>query len=220
MPSYARKNFPQSLDFRTNRSIIIHMIMGRPKNFDETRALEAAMTQFWRDGYHDTSLQSLLKATGLSKSSLYQTFGCKQDLFIRCFEHYQRTMVNDLTNVLNKASSPRQFIQDFLHSIIAEATPDNHQRKGCLIVKSAHELSQKDPLIASAVSASTDRIAAIFTRAIELGKTSGDISSRTPTDTLVGYLMTNICGLRTMVMAGVDGRTLEPIIELMMEVIE
>ena len=57
------------------------MTTGRPRQFNEEQALEAAMEQFWAVGYEATSLQDLLRVMKLSKSSLYQTFGSKHDLF-------------------------------------------------------------------------------------------------------------------------------------------
>jgi AcrR family transcriptional regulator len=195
------------------------MNMGRPKAFDEARALNAAMAVFWQEGYNAASLQSLLKATGLSKSSLYLTFGSKQDLFIRSFDQYKRNMVTELERKLAKAPSTSQFIEDFLLTVIKEATPDNRQRKGCMIINSAHELSQKDTMMANAVSDGTDRIAAVFAHAIEQGKASGELTGTESTDALTGYLMTGICGLRTMVMAGADAATLKPVIQLIMKTI-
>ena len=63
--------------------------MGRPKTFDETAALDQAMQVFWAKGYAPTSLTDLLAATGLSKSSLYETFGSKHDLFLKALERYR-----------------------------------------------------------------------------------------------------------------------------------
>ena len=44
--------------------------MAGKKQFDVEVALDAAMVQFWRDGYADTSLDDLTNATGLNRSSL------------------------------------------------------------------------------------------------------------------------------------------------------
>ena len=49
--------------------------VGRPREFDEERALEAAMDEFWKKGYESTSLNDLCCCTGLHKGSLYQAFG-------------------------------------------------------------------------------------------------------------------------------------------------
>ena len=45
------------------------MERGRPRNFDESQALDAALDVFWRNGYQGASLSGLTMAMGLSKPS-------------------------------------------------------------------------------------------------------------------------------------------------------
>jgi len=62
--------------------------MGRPKNFSREEVLEKAMPVFWKQGFADTSLQDLERATGVNKSGLYSEFRDKEDLFVACLRHY------------------------------------------------------------------------------------------------------------------------------------
>lgn len=56
--------------------------MAGKKQFDMDTALDAAMIQFWRVGYADTSLDDLSRATGLNRSSIYSSLGDKDTLFL------------------------------------------------------------------------------------------------------------------------------------------
>ena len=192
------------------------MTYGRPREFDIDRALEAATQQFWAVGYEATSLQDLLKSMGLSKSSLYQTFGNKHELFVRCLDHYQQSMVDKLNVQLNSSDSVKQFIANFLEGVIAEAK-NSSGRKGCLLVNTANELSQRDTDIAKAVTDGTGNVAKLFQQAIELGKQKKEISVDTLTEHLVSYLMTAISGLRTMIKAGAETSTLKPVTDLIIK---
>lgn len=181
------------------------MTSGRPREFDIDRALEAATQQFWTVGYEATSLQDLLKTMCLSKSSLYQTFGNKHDLFVSCLAHYQQTMVDELNTQLDNSISPKQFLSDFLEGVISEAKAKGI-RKGCFLVNTANELCQRDAGVAKAVSCGTRNLAEVFHRAIEQGKNQKEINTNMSTESLVDYLMTSVSGLRTMIKAGANRR--------------
>src|ERR1700759_659012 len=69
--------------------------MARPREFDEAQALAAAREQFWRDGYAATSVNDLVAATGLSKSSLYGAVEDKHALFVKVYDDYCHEAVDD-----------------------------------------------------------------------------------------------------------------------------
>ena len=46
------------------------------------------MNVFWSRGYHATALPDLLRATKLSRGSLYAAFGDKHSLFLRALDRY------------------------------------------------------------------------------------------------------------------------------------
>ncbi|MEK8070049.1 TetR/AcrR family transcriptional regulator [Rhodococcoides navarretei] len=56
--------------------------MGRTRSFDEATVVTSAAEQFRSTGYEGTSLDELLRATGLHRGSLYQAFGSKRGLFL------------------------------------------------------------------------------------------------------------------------------------------
>jgi AcrR family transcriptional regulator len=192
------------------------MNMGRPREFDEERALEAAMTQFWLVGYEATSLQDLLNVMGLSKSSLYQAFGSKHALFLRCIDYYQKLTATNLKAQLERSRSGKEFIKTLLMGVIAEATLVR-DKKGCLLANTANELSQRDKSIADAVAKGTGDLGKVLAHAIEIGKSDGSITSPSSTEVLAAYLLTNICGLRTMVKGGADEKSLKSVVNLILK---
>lgn len=60
--------------------------MGRPRQFDEAEAVDAAAAVFRQRGYASTSVDHLVDATGVHRGSLYGVFGSKQGLFMRVLE--------------------------------------------------------------------------------------------------------------------------------------
>lgn len=60
--------------------------MARPREFDETMAIDAAAAVFRQRGYAATSIEQLVQATGVHRGSLYATFGSKRGLFLSALE--------------------------------------------------------------------------------------------------------------------------------------
>jgi AcrR family transcriptional regulator len=55
--------------------------MARPRAFDESVVLSQARALFANQGYNGTSIDDLVKETGLLRGSLYKAFGSKRNLF-------------------------------------------------------------------------------------------------------------------------------------------
>ena len=55
---------------------------GRPRNFDPDHVLDKVIDVFWELGYEASDTETLSRRTGLTKPSLYNAFGSKEDLFV------------------------------------------------------------------------------------------------------------------------------------------
>ena len=58
--------------------------MGRPRTFSESDVVASASAVFARRGFAATSVDDLVRATGVGRASLYGAFGSKDGLFQRC----------------------------------------------------------------------------------------------------------------------------------------
>ncbi|SEP36091.1 TetR/AcrR family transcriptional regulator [Amycolatopsis saalfeldensis] len=110
--------------------------MAGKKQFDVDAALEAAMIQFWRAGYAETSVDDLSRATALNRSSLYSSFGDKDSLFLSCLERYVTRYGEKYDAALSGAADQpvaavRAFFEVALSRIADPGLPD-----GCLAVQS------------------------------------------------------------------------------------
>lgn len=111
--------------------------MGRPKKFNRTDVLEKAMPLFWKQGYANTGLQDLEKATGVNKSGLYSEFKDKEDLFLASLRYYYETRGGGL--LLSAEPLGLDNIENFLKFVIQ---PGAEGQKGCFGVCSMRELGQ------------------------------------------------------------------------------
>jgi AcrR family transcriptional regulator len=85
--------------------------VARPRAFDENEVLLRSKELFAAQGYNGTSIDDLVKATGLLRGSLYKAFGSKRNLFEKLFsqlvEKFDPTSENlDLLTVALKDLAP------------------------------------------------------------------------------------------------------------------
>src|SRR5271169_910903 len=113
--------------------------MPRPREFDETIALDAALDCFWQRGYEATSVRDLAASMGLTAPSLYNAFGDKQSLFARALERYLDCTTRDRLRRYETALPPKEAILQFFAEIIDHSINDR-KRKGCFLVNCALEV--------------------------------------------------------------------------------
>jgi TetR/AcrR family transcriptional regulator, transcriptional repressor for nem operon len=121
--------------------------MPRPRTFDESDVVAAARDEFWSRGYTATSIDDLTSATGLGKGSLYGAFGDKHGLFMRALDDYIGT---SLAGYRDQLRDPACGAFDRLaHHIRAQVKflAADKLRRGCMLAKSAAELSATDDTV-------------------------------------------------------------------------
>lgn len=177
------------------------------------------MHLFWQYGYEATSLQTLVAEMDLSRSSFYQAFGSKHDLFLLCLERYREQTTVMLQNRLAAAPSGRDFIAGTLEWAIEEAAAGTGAT-GCLIMNTATEFAQQNQPIAALVTQGLESYRTIFEAAAKRGQREGSIRTDKAADVLAGYLVTTMGGLRTMVKAGTDLTSLNEMVNVAMDAIE
>ncbi len=184
------------------------MTRGRPVQYDPDTVLDAALQLFWSRGYEGTSLHDLLRVTGLSRSSFYQAFGSKRELYLRCLQVYNDRALAGLQAVYAESGGGLAFFKTHLLSV-AETVRQVDERRGCMVLNAANEFEQSVPDVATIVTRSTNRVRAVYEKALAQAVADGDLHSGTNTSEMADYLFLCQSGLRTMVKAGLSRRRLE-----------
>jgi TetR/AcrR family transcriptional regulator, transcriptional repressor for nem operon len=171
--------------------------MARPREFDESSALEAAMQCFWRRGYEATSLRDLTVAMGLTSPSIYNSFGDKQQLFERALERYLDRTTRDRLRRLEETLAPRRALEQFFTEIIGHSVKDR-QRKGCFLVNSALEIAPHDAHCRTMIAAQFAGIEGFFQRCVTAGQDDGTVSKAVNPDDIARLFLSVLLGIRVM----------------------
>src|SRR3569833_1374812 len=98
--------------------------MARTKDFDEDEVLSRAMDLFWLKGYNGTSMQDLVDGLGISRSSLYDTYGDKHSLFLKSLENYKRLGYEQMDKIIHQAASAKDAIRQMLEHNVNDLVKD------------------------------------------------------------------------------------------------
>lgn len=189
--------------------------MARPQEFETDKVLRNAMYVFWSKGYEAASLADILSATGLSKSSLYATFGDKRELFLAAFDAYRKGRMQYLQQTLNNGQLARQSIETFFRQGVAHSQDEIHAR-GCMTANEAVELAPHDAEIQRLVAEDFQAIEDAFAQAIARGQADGSVSSRQEPRRLAHFLLIGLQGMQVMARARSDHARLDDSITIMM----
>ncbi|MEU2358428.1 TetR/AcrR family transcriptional regulator [Streptomyces misionensis] len=186
--------------------------MAGKKQFDVDTALDAAMIQFWRAGYADTSVDDLSRATGLNRSSIYSSLGDKDTLFVRCLERYATRYGDKYDAALSCAvgrplAAARAFFDVTLERIADPGLPD-----GCLV---AQTVMAAPVLSASVAARAREAIGAQHTRlraALEAGRLHDEAA-----ETFAAHLAAVNQSLAVMSRAGTGTQQLRAIVDVTLD---
>lgn len=188
--------------------------MARPRQFDETQAIDAAMHVFWRNGYEATSTQDLCEATGLGRSSIYNTFKSKHDLFTRSLHHYIAITSQQMVELLEAKLPARERIGSLLDLVVRQES--DAQRNGCLVIDSIIELGRHDPVVDDILRHNHEYRIAALRVALSAGKVDGSIAADRDVEALAQFIAATIGGMRVVARSGAPSSVMRDIADTAM----
>ena len=192
--------------------------MPKEKLFDEAAVLQSAMELFWNKGYNGTSMDELTKATGLSRSSIYNSFGDKHALFMRSIRFYQAQQQQILLQSVQKTGSALKKVQLAFKQLLEDILGDK-LRNGCLVINTTTELSNLDKEVAELVLSNLEGMEAQFYEWIKTGQETGEISSRFTGQALARHLYNSYNGMRILGQTKPDRKMLEDVVKVALSVL-
>ncbi|QUN31718.1 TetR/AcrR family transcriptional regulator (plasmid) [Cupriavidus sp. KK10] len=189
--------------------------MARSIEFDKSQALSAAIEAIWHRGYHAVSTSDLTAEMGLARSSLYNTFGSKREVFMTALAQYSTERAAQLAKSLGHQPVPKG-----IRALLTAIAKDNDAGKGCLLVNSAVEVAPHDPEIAAIVQEGFSQMAHVFESALRAGQARGEIRAGIEPKAEAITLVSGIAGLRVLAKAGFSAKVLNPTIEALLSRVE
>ena len=147
--------------------------MARPSKFDRSEAVEIVMNEIWQNGYAASSVKSLSEKLGITRSSFYNAFGSREELFKEALEVY----FEQSPDLILAKATPGIPIKKLFTSIFkaaCKARASDHLGRGCLVINSVGELCNTDddlgPMLQKAVLSNLNRFETLLQWGVEQGE--------------------------------------------------
>ncbi|MGC4041630.1 MAG: TetR/AcrR family transcriptional regulator [Flavobacterium sp.] len=165
--------------------------MARSVEFNECEIIEKAMNVFWEKGYHATSMQDLVDAMQINRSSLYNTIGDKHCLFIKCVTSYAEAGIRETQEKIANAASPLQAVIKIIKDKAAWVVDSE---KGCLGIKTVFEIAPEDEAVRNLLNRNNVIYKQMMTELIQSAIDSGELDGSEDAALLAEYIMTTFTG--------------------------
>lgn len=195
------------------------MPRGRPRKTDPVKALEAAMTVFWKKGFDGTSMMDLTEATGMAKPGLYSNFGDKEALFEKALNHYCTELGQPILDELQASPLPiAESLRVFLNKV-ADSVIDTNRPGGCFVTNSMVECTHLPAGLATASQKADalrrDAVFARFKRAVSEGEVPADKA-----DSLAEFFSGQALAMGVLARGGACRETLQSFVDVALSVLE
>ncbi|MDQ0799022.1 TetR/AcrR family transcriptional regulator [Arthrobacter sp. SLBN-112] len=183
--------------------------MSRPRTFEETAALRAALQTFWRYGYEGASMELLAEAMGMNKASIYRVFGSKQELFERVREVYHREYLRFRIEALGQRT-PKMIATRLLHGMV-NLHAEQETPAGCLETNAALAIGPEKERIRAQLAESREALWDLLTERFEDTKDDGGLPPSMSASDAAAIVSTLVQGLAVQAKSG---RSKEELTEL------
>jgi len=183
--------------------------MGRHREFDVDKALDAALCVFWRKGYEGTSYTDLTQAIGVERPALYSAFGNKEALFRQVLARYYADFLDYFPAALEEPTA-RKVVEHILRGA-AELHTRFDDRRGCLGIHGALVGSDEAAPIQDLLVERRASGEAALRERLERAQREGDLPAGADCAILAAYVMTILHGMAVQAKAGFARGTLEAI---------
>jgi TetR/AcrR family transcriptional repressor of nem operon len=191
--------------------------MARSKEFEPEERLERARELFQEKGYNATSMQDLVDAMGLNRGSIYDTYGDKHTLFLKCLDSYNNTNRQMCTEALDKSKSPLKTIEQIIRRSLQEQMDNG---KPCLAARSAYELGDVDAEVLHAVRENNVNFAAMFECLLGKAQEAGELPKDKDVAVLSKFIVSSFNGFWQTFMLYNNKSLVYRLIDQLMEMIK
>lgn len=175
------------------------------------------MQVFWTRGYEATSVGDLIKATGIGRQSMYDTFGDKHALYLASLDRYVQLYGDQVAKAVANDQPVRKQLRDMFGQLINFTVAD--PSKSCLLLSAAAERCPHDRAVQRRFGANTEVMEKALTARFERARHSGEIAAHHVPRALAKFFVNAVNGMQISAKSGADRETLEQVADLSVSIL-
>lgn len=148
--------------------------LGRPLSFIPDATLDELMHLFWEKGYGHTTQADMVERTGLSSSSLYNTFGDKAAIFDAVLARYNEGADANCAPMFRRADG-LEAIGAFIDRLALHVKEPLFGSSGCLVVTTMSEGGGEFEAVEDRIKYYRSHVEGAMAASLDRAETSGSI---------------------------------------------
>jgi TetR/AcrR family transcriptional repressor of nem operon len=186
--------------------------MARTKEFDREHVLRKAIPLFADKGYAGTSTEVLLRAMGISRQSMYDTFGDKRKLYLEALQYYALQKISGQIRAVNTGESPIRRLESVLKHVVTQAVQDTVPK--CLGVSAICEFGNADEEIRRINDMASRTLITALEQCVAEAQAAGQIGKDIDARDAAQFILSNFVGILLAARAGAPEKDLHTIAAL------
>jgi TetR/AcrR family transcriptional repressor of nem operon len=169
------------------------------------------METFWEHGYDRTSTALLEQRMKIGRSSLYATFGTKDELFAEAIDAYADNFRRRVIDKLGAQGPAVKILQDFFLSVADRGEPGGERLRSCLMLRTSLSIADQPPEIRTKITRFIAELDDAFHALLERAKDEGTLAAGTNLREVARFLTSTLQALNVAAHAGRSRRELREI---------
>src|SRR5699024_11967081 len=168
--------------------------MARNLEFIPEEKVQQALEVFCEKGYSATTLEDLVNAMQINKSSLYNCFKDKHSLFKECLRAYGKMTERDYRTAAHKKNglSPLGLIESIIDEITEKIVKDTNS---CLCISASFELASHNDEVRDIIKNTNENTIKIIQMLLEKARSRREISQEKNCHSLAHMIFSTLGGL-------------------------
>jgi TetR/AcrR family transcriptional repressor of nem operon len=152
------------------------------------------MTYFWQHGYDAGNMRDLARFMGISKSSFYNTYGSKKEVYLAVLNSYLEQDYQQLAETL-AGTPPKDELLKALFASVSERFASQDELNGSFLVNAAVERAPHDPEVRQAIASHFERFETVLSHYFQRLQAQGQLSKRFQAEVYAQALISTLFSL-------------------------